>query len=175
MECRSENVTQGLSLTGLYFIPCLHQAWRAARNFSFGLGSPGQGTEGLLLPAWRRSEEPPACPRTSHLLISVPCPDDTSFAIPLGGAKIIWASPTTNKHLTDVFVSAPGKTTTVPHYWLLLIACHGSLSFGARFPNWPAEMWNVPGGGCRNSCSKSGGLGFCSLFGWLFRWGFCSL
>lgn len=116
MECRSENVTQGLSLTGLYFIMCLHQAWRAARNFGWaGLGwdllaraftgaaAPCMGNEPL--------EEPPACPWTSHHLTAVTCPNDTSFSIPLGGAKIILASPTTNKHLTDTFVSAPGKTT----------------------------------------------------------------
>lgn len=38
--------------------------------------------------------------------------------------------------------------------------------------SWDVECAGV---GCRNSCSKSGGLGFCSLFGWLFRWDFCSL
>lgn len=144
MECRSENVTQGLSLTGLYFIMCLHQAGRAARNFGVGLD--------LLARALREAAAPhvgrvirgaSSLPLDLHHLISVTCPNDTNFSIPLGGAKIILASSTTNKHLTDVFVSAPGKKTAIPYCWLLLMACHGSLTFGARFPNWPAEMWNV--------------------------------
>lgn len=38
------------------------------------------------------------------------------------------------------FCSWQNNTGISPYYWLLLMACHGSLSFGARFPHWPAEM-----------------------------------
>lgn len=118
----------------------------------------------LLLPEWEGAlEEPPACPWTSHHLIAVTCPNDTSFSIPSGGAKMIF-SVSYNKqapHRYVCFCSWQNNTGISPYYWLLLMACHGSLSFGAHFPTWPA----CAGVGCRNPCSKPGGLGFCSLVG----------
>lgn len=75
-------------------------------------------------------ESSSSCPWTSHHLISVTCPNHTSLSSPLGGAQIILASPTTNKHLTDMFVSAPGKTTlalaliTESYKWPDMDPCH---------------------------------------------------
>lgn len=148
MECRSENVTQGLSLTGLYFIMCLHQAWRAARNFGWaGLGSPRQGIHRgccSLHGKWALRgasslplDLPP--PHCSHL------PKWHQLFHPIRRSQDNF-SISYNKqapHGYVCFCSWQNNTGISPYYWLLLMACHGSPSFGACFPTWPAEMQNV--------------------------------
>lgn len=148
MECRSENVTQGLSLTGLYFIMCLHQARRAVRNFGIGwvgISSPGH-SQRLLLPAWERVmrgasslplDLPP--PHFSHL------PKWHQLFYPIRRSQDNF-SISYNKQASPGYVcvcSWQNNAGISPYYWLLLMACHGSLAFGARFPQWPAEMQNV--------------------------------